>query len=80
MTPAPGVWYESTRGVLQTRRRLRLGAEPRAFFRTGQDSRPEHLEGDDAFQHRVPCPVHNAHATAANFTEDSVFAQLTRQD
>jgi hypothetical protein len=56
-------------GVLQPRRRLRLGTEAGQFLRPGVRPRQDHLQGDGALQRRLPRLVDDAHAAATQFPQ-----------
>ena len=64
-------------GVVQLRRRLRLGLEPLQLPRVQGRGERQHLQRDAAVEGHLLRLVHDAHAAAAQLADDAEVAQPT---
>ena len=59
-------------GVLQPCHRLGLRVEALSELRPNRLRALDELEGDEAVEALLPCPVHHPHAAATDFLQDFV--------
>src|SRR5262245_61427233 len=63
-------------GVVETGRRLGLGAEALHLGWRGQLAGEDHLEGDFPFEADLPGPIHDAHAASRDLLQQLVVAEV----
>src|SRR2546427_11918970 len=66
-------------GMVEARRRLRLGPEAGGVRRGCKLAPEEHLQGHGAAQASLPCLVNHAHSTAAQLFKDFIVAKAWRE-
>src|SRR5262245_33544138 len=67
-------------GMVERGQDFRFPLEPDQSFRTDRDRLGQDLDGDFAFQPRVGCAVHLAHATRANLGGHEVWTDARARD